>query len=126
MASKFGLRASLIKCGGCGKRYSNPLAHTCVPRAGRKRRRTRLTVKVAPSMRCGSCGKQVASLFTHTCKKKSDFKARKKAAVRLAAAERRDANRHDYAGCEDPFCGRYPCTVYREGFEAGQSVPAEG
>jgi hypothetical protein len=26
---------------------------------------------------------------------------------------------HDYETCGDPYCERFPCRVYREGYEAG-------
>jgi hypothetical protein len=32
------IKVSLVKCGTCGKPYSNPLTHTCVVRLDYKRR----------------------------------------------------------------------------------------
>lgn len=29
---------------------------------------------------------------------------------------------HDYRRCHDEFCERFPCRVYREGFEAGHAA----
>jgi hypothetical protein len=29
---------------------------------------------------------------------------------------------HDYQTCRDPDCPRYPCKVYKEGFDAGQAA----
>lgn len=34
---------------------------------------------------------------------------------------------HDYRRCRDEYCDRFPCRVFREGFEAGHAAGmAEG
>ena len=115
------LRVSLVKCGTCGKRYSNPLTHVCAPRTSRKHGRTRVTPQV--SLTCPRCGKPYANQLTHVCKTRTDFRRRKKAAAKAA---RRDREQHDYASCGDEDCERFPCKVYREGrargFEEGEAV----
>jgi len=103
-----------VKCGTCGKRYSNPLAHTCVASSSRKRGKTRITPQAAVT--CPRCGKPYASPLTHVCRVRSDFRRRKKAAAKAA---RRDREQHDYAVCKDEDCERFPCKVYREGYGRG-------
>lgn len=81
-----GLRLSggLLRCGSCGKRYTNPLRHVCVTRADSRRRRTR-TRLATPKLtwECGRCGKPRGA--RHTCIVRSDFKARKRRHERQAA-----------------------------------------
>jgi hypothetical protein len=123
MASKPRLRLSLVKCGTCGKRYSNPAAHTCVVPARRKSSRTKLAPKLTASYTCPSCGKQASNPLAHVCKsKRGDFRRRKAAAVKRERQARRDASKHDYATCPDgEQCERYPCRIYAEGYRRGHS-----
>ena len=120
MPRKPRLRVALIKCGTCGKRYSNPLAHVCVTSRSRSGR-TRLAPKASIAIKCQRCGKDYANPLTHVCKVPSDFRKRKREHARQQAAEKRRAQRdqHDYATCDDEHCERFPCRVYREGYEQG-------
>jgi hypothetical protein len=119
MPRKPRLRVALIKCGNCGQRYSNPLAHVCRPKSSRRRGRTRVAPQA--SFTCPRCGAAYANPLTHTCKsKRGDFRRRKKAAQQRERKAKRDANRHDYATCpEGENCDRFPCRVYAEGYAAG-------
>jgi hypothetical protein len=82
------MKATLFRCGTCGKRYTNPAAHTCVTRMGRKRPRRRTRVKPQVSRTCGTCGKPYASPLTHTCTVKTDFRQRKAAQARQVKREK--------------------------------------
>ena len=116
-----GLRiaASLMRCGQCGKRYSNPLTHVCYNPRGRG---PRLQVRPRVTADCPRCGRPVANPLTHVCSVRSDFRKRlaeqKKQARKKAKAE---APKHDYHSCADPDCRRRMCAAYREGFEDGAS-----
>lgn len=121
MARKPRLRMALIKCGNCGQRYTNPATHTCRPKSTKRRGRTKLAPQLKLAYTCPSCGKQAGNPLTHVCKsKRGDFGKRRKAAKGRERKAQRDANRHEYADCRDPFCKRFPCKVYREGYEAGK------
>jgi hypothetical protein len=42
-------------------------------------------------------------------------------------ARTRARQEHDYARCDDPDCTRFPCRVYREGWQHGYAIGhAEG
>lgn len=128
---------TLFRCGRCGKRYANPLAHTCITRLDRKRPPGKTHIKPRASLKCGRCGKPYANPFTHTCAVKTDFRKRqaaeakrKRAAARGGGGSRQGSGQtHDYRECfyhsqgdrhraaED--CPRFPCRLYREGHEHG-------
>jgi hypothetical protein len=127
------IKVSLMKCGTCGKPYSNPLTHTCVSRIGQRKQRTRVKPRVVHD--CSKCGKPMGNPLTHVCKTRTDFKARLRAEKKRAAKEKRARSRkaqpkaegkHDYRSCQDAACERRMCQVYREGFEAGiENCPLE-
>ena len=119
MAPRF--RASLVKCGTCGRRYTNPASHVCVTRIGRKRGKTKVTPTVA--LLCPKCGKPYNPL-THVCETRTDFRKRKREHVKATAAAERAAKRaaagkHEPEDCTDDDCPRYPCKVYKRGYERG-------
>ena len=119
------LNISLVKCGRCGKRYSNPLTHTCVVRMDSRRRRTSTKVKPALSVKCGRCGHPLGNPFTHKCVTRTDFRKRKREAER--PKPRRPApsgNTHEPAECRDEDCPRYGCKQYKAGYEAGEADTA--
>lgn len=128
------VRAALVKCGRCGKRYSNPFTHHCISskklNAGHTKVKPTLGVELK---KCGKCGKTYNNPLTHTCRTKTDFKKRK-------AQQGRDQNRktqfrenkpqhgaalpqvkpsHDYKTCRDRDCSKYQCRAYRDGIEEG-------
>ena len=118
-----GLRmaASLMKCGQCGKRYSNPLTHVCYNPRGRG---PRLQVKPRITVDCPSCRKPVTNPLTHVCKIRTDFKKRlaeqkKQQRAAKRAKARAEAAKHDYHSCRDPGCERRMCLAYREGYDDG-------
>jgi len=120
-----GLRiaASLMKCGQCGKRYSNPLTHVCYNPRGRG---PRLRVKPRLTVDCPRCGKPVANPLTHVCKVPSDFRKRLAEQKKQQARARRKkaraaAAQHDYHACADQDCRRRACLAYREGFADGEA-----
>jgi hypothetical protein len=124
-----GLRiaASLMKCGQCGKRYSNPLTHVCYNPRGKG---PRLQVKPRVTVDCPRCKKPVTNPLTHVCSVRTDFRRRlaeqrkREKAARRAAA-RAAAPKHDYHSCRDGNCQRQTCTAYREGFEDGRESALE-
>ncbi len=118
------INVSLIKCGQCGKRYSNPLTHVCV--TSRARRPHPVQIKPRVSYDCPKCGKPVTNPLTHVCVIRTDFRQRLAAERKRKAAERRAkaragraAEQHDYHSCRDPDCRRRMCVAFREGFEEG-------
>jgi hypothetical protein len=118
-----GLRiaASLLKCGQCGKRYSNPLTHVCHNPRGRG---PRLQIRPRVAADCPRCKKPVANPLTHVCSVRTDFRRRLAEDKKRRAAERRRKARaarpqHDYHSCKDENCQRRTCAAYREGFEDG-------
>lgn len=120
-----GLRiaVSLMKCGACGKRYSNPLTHVCYNPRGHG---PRLTVKPRVSVDCPACGKPVTNPLTHVCKIPSDFRKRlaeqkKQQRAAKRARARAEAAKHDYHSCGDGDCQRRLCVAYREGHEDGMA-----
>jgi hypothetical protein len=128
---------ALVKCGRCGKSYSNPLTHVCVSRA-RRRGRTRIAPKASVSVKCGTCGKPYANPLTHVCSVKGSFRRRAAAsrrgqrkAARPPKAPRvkvygqpapAKAAAHPYAACRDDDCDRRPCVAYKDGFADGQAT----
>lgn len=117
------LSVSLIKCGRCGKRYSNPLTHVCVVRMDSKRRPA--ATKASPKLKvtCSRCGKPLGNPLTHTCHVKTDFKARKARFEKQQKARSRPApsgSKHDYRECADPDCHVYICRIYKEGRADGK------
>jgi hypothetical protein len=121
MPQRTRLRVALVKCGNCGGRYSNPLTHTCPPRSTRSRGKTKLAPRASLSYTCPNCGQQASSPLSHVCKsKRGDFKQRLRAAKARERKAKRDANRHEPENCpEGGQCGRYPCKVWREGYDRG-------
>lgn len=120
-----GLRiaASLMKCGQCGKRYSNPLTHVCYNPRGHG---PRLQVKPRVSVDCPRCGKPVTNPLAHVCTVRTDFRKRladqrKQQARARRKKARATAAEHDYHACRDPDCHRRTCLAYREGFADGEA-----
>jgi hypothetical protein len=126
------MKVSLIRCGTCGKRYSNPLTHVCT--ASMKRRSGRARLRPQVTRTCGRCGKPAGNPLRHRCVTRSDFRrrlardrrqkeaARKKRAKAAAAAKRKAARaarpakpKHEYRGCYEPDCPRAVCIAYRDG-----------
>lgn len=110
-------RRASVKCGTCGKRYANPLTHTCVVEtdfAKRKRAAERQAKAEAARLR-----KQEAA----DRRRAAAAARRAKAASSRAAPARRPA--HDYRTCRDNDCARHACAAYKAGYEDGitDSVP---
>lgn len=118
------MNLSLARCGKCGRRYSNPLTHTCVN--PRRRGRTRVKPRVTFGD-CPKCHRPVANPLTHVCKTRTDFRKRlrdkkqreKKERQKRRRRSRPPAPQHDYHNCSDPACQRRTCQAYREGFADG-------
>lgn len=120
-----GLRiaVALMKCGRCGKRYSNPLTHVCYNPRGKG---PRLQVMPRVTVTCPRCGKPVTNPLAHVCRIRSDFRKRAAEHRRQVARARRAkaraaAPRHDYHSCADGDCQRRTCAAYREGLADGEA-----
>ncbi len=130
------ISVGLVRCGRCGKRYSNPLTHACVVRMDRKTKPPRRSMKPEVSVAlvtCGTCGKSYANPLAHVCQVRTAFKRRLAADKKRKAAEAKRAKRrpaaprrrpparpaHSYRACRDPGCERQACEAWREGYEAG-------
>lgn len=124
------IKVSLIKCGRCGKRYSNPLTHTCVTRIGRRPGKMRIGARVTRD--CPKCKRPVTNPVIHVCKVKTDFRRKTAAAKKSRAQDKRrqaasvakvakaraagpGKQRHDYRSCRDEHCARVACVAYRDG-----------
>lgn len=86
-------KLTMLRCGTCGQRYTNPARHTCRTRLDRKRRSGKTRIKPKVSFTCRTCGKATSNPLTHSCQVRTDFKRRKARQERLtkAAAGRRKA-----------------------------------
>ena len=116
------LNVSLIKCGRCGKRYSNPLTHICVVRMDRKTAPGSTKAKPRLTVRCGRCGAALGNPLTHRCVTHTDFRQLKRAADKAAKRHPKPAttgNAHEPAACNDDDCPRYGCKMYKEGYGNG-------
>jgi len=118
------VKGGLVRCGRCGRRYTNPFSHVC---AGRGNGRTRVKPKFSASVKCPRCGRPYANPLTHVCPGKSgDFRRRKKVAEKRAKAAARGARpKHSHRTCRDPDCQRVACVAYREGVEDGMDAARE-
>lgn len=117
-----------VKCGTCGKRYTNPLAHACAVSTDFKRRK-------AAAERAEKRERQAQRRRDAAARRRETARARRKAAAdrrKAAAAERRRKARekrpaaarrpaarqaHDYRLCRDDECARHACRAYRDGLE---------
>jgi len=126
---KLSLKIGLVRCGRCGRRYSNPATHVC---AGRRKGRTRVKPAVSVSAECPRCGRRYSNPLGHTCASKpGDFKRRRAAAEKrrraeesarrkaAAAERRRNRPQHRYETCRDDGCERVGCVAYRTGYHEG-------
>lgn len=86
------------------------------------RRPSARSTKVKPKLtvRCSGCGAPLGNPLTHRCTTKTDFKQQKKQAAKPKPKPASTGNAHEYTGCGDENCPRFPCRVYREGFEDGR------
>lgn len=108
----------LIRCGRCGKHYTNPFTHICTTRIGAKRKgRTKLAPRLtAPAVKCSTCGKPYSNPLTHTCTTKTDFAKRKKA----AGAKPKHPEPED---CDDgQNCQAYGCRMFWRGYALGHGT----
>jgi hypothetical protein len=122
------IRASLVRCGTCGKPKRLGERHTCITRLDRKPRTGKTTV--APKLRvsygkCATCHKEITS-WPHTCTVRTDFRKRKAEQAKQEKADRRKARRrrdeHPPASeCTDEDCPRYPCVQARIAYQRGRA-----
>ena len=116
------INVALVRCGRCGKRYSNPLTHVCVTRMDRKTPPRPSKVKPKLTVKCGSCGKPLGNPLTHVCVTGTDFAKRKREAAKPKPKPAGTGTGHEYTACDDDDCSRFPCRVYKEGKADGEVV----
>ena len=100
-------RKASVKCGTCGKRYANPLAHTCAPKSDFKKRKR--AAERQQKREAARARKQAAA----ERRKAAAAERRKNAAGKRPAPARRPA--HDYRLCRDDECARHACRAYKDG-----------
>jgi hypothetical protein len=117
------VRRVSVTC-SCGKRYTDPLTHTCTVRTDFAKRRAAAERKVKSARKAEKRRER---------RQKAAERKREAAARRKAAAKERKATAktraprprppaHDYQTCTDPQCEKYGCVAYRQGLtdcEAG-------
>ena len=113
------INVALVKCGRCGKKYSNPLTHQCVTRMDRKTPVRPSKVKPKLTVKCGSCGKPLGNPLTHACVTRTDFRKRKADAAKPKAKPATNGNAHEYTTCDDDDCHKFQCKIYKEGKDDG-------
>ena len=116
--------ATSVRCGTCGRRYTNPLAHACTVRTDFKRRK-------AAAERAAKRERERQRKRAAAARKRERARERRKAAAdrrKAAAAERRRKARekrsaprpsrppHDFRTCQDDECRRYACVGYKAGY----------
>ena len=124
-------RRVAITCGTCGKRYTNPLTHTCTVRTDYKRRvaadKRRQAAdakrrKAAERRERARARRREAAARRRAAAAEARRKAaaKRKAAARPKPASRRPARpQHDYRTCRDEYCDKFPCRVFAEGRREG-------
>ena len=111
-ARKQARRAS-VKCGTCGKRYTNPLTHVCTPKSDFKSR-TRAAERERKREAARKRRREAADR-----RKAAAAERRKRARAKRSAARRPSARpAHDYHLCRDEDCTRTACRAYAEGMIA--------
>lgn len=113
--------ATTVKCSTCGKRYSNPLAHTCTVKSDFKQRQRAAERERAASARRAK--RQQQRERAKGRRKKAADRRKAAAADRRAKARSRPAakpraQQHDYRMCNDDDCRRTACQAFRDGIEA--------
>lgn len=124
------IRASLVRCGTCGKPKRLGERHVCVTRLDKpeRRGRTKIQPKIRPSYgKCPTCKHEITK-WPHTCEVKTDFRKRKAEQEKRETAERRRQkrrrrNEHPPASeCGDESCPRYACVQARIAFAMGHAA----
>jgi hypothetical protein len=115
------INVALVRCGQCGKKYSNPLSHVCVTRMDRRPSSRKTKVKPKLTVRCGGCGSPLGNPLTHRCVTKTDFKRRKAKSAKPEPPPKPAAtgSGHEYTACDDDDCSRFQCRVYKQGVADG-------
>lgn len=111
-----------VKCPTCGKRYSNPLTHTCTVKTDFRKRKAAETRRQATEARRRKAAEKRAAARVR--KKAAADRRRAATAARRAKSRRKPAPRqrpqqHDYRTCRDDECRRHACVAFKEGYEAG-------
>jgi len=116
-AARTQARKASVKCGTCGKRYANPLTHTCAPKSDFRQRKA--AAERARKREAARERKKAAA----DRRKQAAAERRKKARAQRSAPRRRPPARpaHDYRTCRDGDCRVHACVAYKAGYEDGLS-----
>jgi hypothetical protein len=95
-------RRASVKCGTCGKRYTNPLSHTCAPKSDFRQRKR----EAAKARRKDAADRRRAAAAERRRKAKAKRSGPRRPSGRPA---------HDYHACSDGDCTRTACKAYVEG-----------
>lgn len=103
-------RLTSVKCGRCGKRYTNKLTHTCVIKTDYRKR-------LAAQKRREEAAARRQRRLEAAARRKAAAAARRQSAVSLGGpiGSRPRPPAHNYRTCRDADCTRYGCTAYRQG-----------
>jgi hypothetical protein len=117
-ARRLAARAS-VKCTVCGKRYANPLTHTCTVTTDFRKRRRAAQRKARAKARAEKRRQRRQDAAQR--RREAAARRRKAAAgTRTAAVKRKPrAPAHDPRTCSDPDCTRYGCRTWKDGYETG-------
>jgi hypothetical protein len=103
-----------LRCGECGKRYTNPLAHTCAPRSDFKARRRQAATAEKRRKRKAVRERQAARRKQAAADRRARDKARKAAAKKTRPSRPRGES-HEPGTCGDRECQKYGCKAYWQG-----------
>lgn len=113
------VRRISVTCKTCGKRYTNPLTHTCTVKTDFKKRRRQAQRKARAKDRAEKRRKarQDAAQRRKEARQRRAKAARAKR--KTAARKKRRAPAHDPRTCDEPDCTRYGCRTWKDGYETG-------
>lgn len=113
-ARRHGRKVS-VKCQACGKRYANPLAHTCSQRTDFKARKRRAAAAERRRKRKAARERQAARRRQAAAERRERDKARKQAARRGPRSSRPRGDGHEPGTCGNRDCPKYGCKAYWRG-----------
>ena len=109
-----------LRCGTCGKRYANPLTHTCSsPRGDFKARRRRAATVERRRKRKAAAERRKARRKQAAADRRARERARKAAAkkARSPRPRARSGDAHEPGTCGNRDCPKYGCKAYWAGMD---------
>jgi hypothetical protein len=104
-----------LRCRTCGKRYANPLAHTCQQRTDFKARRRRAAAAERRRKRKAAAARRAARRKEAAAARRERDRARKQAAKGRPRSSRPRGEAHEPGACGDRECQKYGCKAYWQG-----------